>query len=356
VGVDLVGEQQAHMRATKVAEKVARLGFLLSAACATDHRVSPWGERPPPIGVLLRQPDLGRRLAEIDAETAGLGLGLTVELGATLPAARGTAVVRGYEGADSLGRRVTAVRAATPRGVVLALGPLDPRDLARDAATELVPSLAPVEGGDANQGAWRSGTDLNGDGLPDVVARGESGALEVWSLDLFGANRYPVELEATPTSALDVDGDGRPDLSGRVAVPEGDPLAPELDDVATADERGWSHASAGARAFHDAHARRLAPPPPPPPPEPEHKPAPAGDKPPPDASTSAKKPPPAPPDDARLRRALERAWHRLLSGEPREGVLADLDRERVPPALRASFEAWRRRVERARAGDGARTR
>lgn len=304
----------------KVAEKLALLGFLLSSGCTSDHLVSPWGQRLPQLGALMRPADLGKRLEEIDAETAHLGLTLVLQVEAKLPAARGVAMVRAYEGVDVVGRRVTAVRAASGRGVVLALGPLDARELGRDQATELVASLAPADGGDPSVGAWRSGTDLNGDGLPDVVARNEAGVLEVWGLDVFGANRYPVELESPPMSATDVDGDGRPDLVGRVAVPAGDPLAPELLDVATPDARGWSHASAGARAMHEIRAARSFP-------------------------------PSAPSDETRLRRALERAWHRALGGEARDAVLAELDRERVPLALRASFEGWRRRI--ARAGGAA---
>ena len=153
------------MRRPKVAEKLALFGVLLGVGCTSDHRVSPWGERPPPLGALLRAPDLGARLAEVDAEAAHLGLTLTLEVEAKLPAARGGAVVRAYEGVDVVGRRVTAVRAASSRGVILALGPLDARDLARDQATDLVPALAPAGDGDAKHGAWRSGTDLNGDGL-----------------------------------------------------------------------------------------------------------------------------------------------------------------------------------------------
>jgi hypothetical protein len=328
------------MRRAKVAENLALFGLVLVAsACAPAHRVSPWGERPPPLGALLRAPDLAARLAEIDAETAHLGLARTIELEAKLPAARGAALVRAYEGADVVGRRVTAIRAASSRGVILALGPLDARDLARDQATELVPALAPADDGDPAHGAWRSGTDLDGDGLPDVVARTEQGALEIWSLDVFGANRYPVELEAPPTSAIDADGDGRPDLVGRVPVPAGDPIAPVLEDVATAAPGGFSHATAAARAWHAARARDVATLPLAPPGRAEG-PAKAGAA---DAKAQAARPEP---EEARVARAIVAAWHRALAGEPRDAALAALDKQRPSPALRASFEAWRRRVER----------
>jgi hypothetical protein len=333
------------MRPAKVAENLALFGLLLAAggalgataACGGAHHVSPWGEKAPPLGALLRAPDLAARLAEVDAEAAHLGLTKGIELEAKLPAARGIAVVRAYEGADAVGRRVTAVRAATSRGVVLALGPLDARELARAEATELVPSLLPADDGDARHGAFRSGTDLNGDELPDVIVRSEAGALEVWSLDVFGANRYPVELEAPPTSGADVDGDGRVDLLGAVPVPPFDPIAPSLDDVATADARGFSHGTEGARAWHAARAAELA------------RPADAPAK----AEATAGRPPKPPTDEARLRRAIERAWHRALAGEARDAALAELDRERVPAALRASFEAWQRRVERAARAEAA---
>src|SRR6185369_4447109 len=122
--------------------------------------------------------DLDGRLAAIDREAAALGLARGAEIRAELPRKGGAAVIRGYDGVDAAGRAVHAVRVATPLGVVMAVGPLDIGDADRRAATELVPAL--VVG--AEGGAFRSGTDLNGDGMIDVVLKSESGALAIWHM------------------------------------------------------------------------------------------------------------------------------------------------------------------------------
>jgi len=315
----------------KVAEKLVLSAILVAGGCASDHRVSPWGERDSPaLGPYVPAPDLQAQLGKVDAETAQLGMRMTQEIRRDLPRAEGPLVLRGYAGVDAIGRPTHAVRAATSRGVVMALGPLDARD-PRDRATELVPALvegAAEEGGKI-RGAYASGTDLNGDGAADVVLRAETGALEIWRLTAISSVRYDVLLEETPTRAVDVDGDGRLDLVGEVAVAPDDPIRPRLEDVATFDGARYSHAAAPARAYHARRAAEL---------EADSRPAPPTA---PDAG-----PPPPPPDELRLRRALERAWHRLLAGEPRARVLAELDREPVPAALRSAFEAHRRRAGR----------
>lgn len=349
------------MRGAKVTEKLALATSVvaLSLSCASNHRVSPWGaEGRPSLFAYAPPPDLAAQLRAVDREAAALGLRLEVELRGKLPRGAGELVVRGYTGADALGRRATAVRVATPRGVVMAVGPLAAADADRSRATELVPSLIPgavattataTEAGTATEtetgtktraateaAVFSSGTDLNGDGTPDVALRSEAGVLEIWAVRAAGAAPYPVQLEAPPTLALDVDGDGRVELGGRVAIPEGDPIAPDLLDVATFEGDGYTDRSATARVFHaeEAAARRPTP-------------APAAG-----AATAPAAPPASPAGDARrLRRAIERAWHARLAGEPREAVLAELDRERVPEALRAAFAAHRARV----AITGART-
>lgn len=323
------------MRGAKVTEKLALAtpGFAVAAlaalavlacgslSCASNHRVSPWGGGElPPLSAFAPRPDLDAQLEAMDREAAAHGLRLEVELRGALPRGAGEVVVRGYEGVDAVGRRVTAVRVATARGVVMAVGPLAAGDQDRRRATELVPAL--VAGGEPGGGAFASGTDLNGDGAPDVAVRNEAGVLEIWAVRPAGAAPYAVELEAPPTEALDVDGDGWVDLAGRAAVPEGDPIAPVLRDVATFEGDRYTDRSAAARAFHAA----------------------------------AKSPPAAPPDDAtRLRRAIERAWHARLAGEPRAAVLAALDREAVPLALRVAFAAHRQRVAAAGAATAPRT-
>ncbi len=280
---------------------------LAAAGCASNHRVSPWGEAAgPPLGAYVERPNLEARLAEIDAETRGLGLELTGEFRGKLAGPGGPVVVRAYRGADALGRPETAVRAATSRGVVLAIGPLDPlrRTPGEASATELVVDLAPA-------------TDLNGDGAPEVVLRGERGGLEVWRLDVTGSTRLDVELAVVPTRAVDVNGDGRADLAGDAAVAAGDPIAPRLDDAATFDGVRYSNRTPEARAWHAMRAAELL------------------------AAPEAPEP-----DAARLRRAIERAWHRLLAGEPRRGVLAALDAEPVPAALREAVRLHRARLDR----------
>ena len=55
-------------------------------------------------------------LAQIDAETADLGLTLAAEVPGKLAAGAGPVVVRAYEGRDPVGRPQHAVRVATARG------------------------------------------------------------------------------------------------------------------------------------------------------------------------------------------------------------------------------------------------
>lgn len=332
------------MRGAKVTEKLAAAAGLLALSCGSNHRVSPWGggDAPPPAA-LLQAPDLDAQLRAVDEETGALGLQLETELRGRLPRGGGALVVRGYRGLDALGRPTSAVRVATARGVVMAVGPLSARDLDRSRATQLVPYLVPgvpgepvhtpAQAADAAVGAFASGTDLNGDGDPDVALRSEAGTLEVWGIRLLGGAPYPVELAASPTLALDVDADGRVDLAGRPPPLPGDPIAPDLLAVATFEDGRYTGRSAAARAYHAARAQAAA--------EPA---AAAGKELPPAAASSAPTPAPPPDDAARLRRALERAWNAALAGDPGEEVLAALDRERVPAELRAAFAAHRARI------------
>ncbi|WP_437605978.1 VCBS repeat-containing protein [Sorangium sp. So ce834] len=278
----------------------------------------------PPLAAYVAPPDLDAHLRAIDAEAAELGLTLEVELRGALPRRGGEVVLRGYGGTDAIGRRTSAVRVATPRGVVMAAGPLDSARADRSQATQLVPSLPPGSEPDATEqlGAFRSGTDLNRDGAPDVVLRNEAGALEIWAVQPFGAARYAVELAAPPRFALDVDHDGTLELAGRVPVTEGDPIAPDLLDVAGFEGGRYTHRGGAARSFHAARAGGSGA----------------------DAGGQGRPKEPEKDDAARLRGALERAWHALLAGRPAADALAALDREPVPPALREAFAAHRARV------------
>jgi hypothetical protein len=280
------------------------------AACSSDHHVSAWGGAGAnQLGAFLEAPDLDARLALVDTETAAHGLHLTREIPVTLPRGGGPVRIRGYEGADALGRPVHAIRVATARAVVMALGPLDPRDAGRDVATELVPALL-VEDGGRGGAAFRSGTDLTGDGALSVVARSETGALAIWRVTTLGAAPYPVTIQVAPTRGLDADGDGRVDLAGDLPIDRGDAIAPRLADVATFDGAGFSDRTDGARAFHAALIGSAAP-----------------------AKSDA-----PPSDEVRLRRAVERAWHAVLAGRSKEDALKELQREPVPARLRASFD------------------
>lgn len=251
------------------------------------------------------RPDLEGKLALIDAETAALGLTRTIELHVKLPRSGAEAVIRGYDGRDVTGRPVHAARVATPLGVVLAVGPLDAGDLDRSAATAIVPALL----GDEQAGAFRTGSDLDGDGRLDVVLRSDAGALAVWHFDMVGSGAYEISMRAPPLRGIDVDADGRVDLEGEIAPVAGDPIAPRFRDLATFAEGRYTNATIAARAYH---ARRA------------------------EASVAAI----GAPDEARLRASLERAWHEIAGGQrSAENVLRALRKEPVPPRLRASFDA-----------------
>lgn len=250
------------------------------------------------------RPDLPAKLASIDAETAALGLTRSFEVRVKLPRSGEEAVIRGYEGRDAAGRAVHAARVATPFGVVLAVGPLDAGDLDRGVATEVVPALL----GSGSASAYRSGADLNGDGRLDLVLRSEAGGLSIWHFDLTSSGTYEITMRAPPTRGLDLDEDGRVDLEGEIAPPAGDPIAPRFRDAATFAEGRYTFATVPARAYH---ARRA------------------------EASTA----PTSASDEARLRAALERAWHQIAGGQrSAENVLRALRREAVPARLRASFD------------------
>lgn len=240
----------------------------------------------------------------VDTEAAALGLARATELRVELPRKAGPAVIRGYDGRDAANRPVHAVRVATALGVVMAVGPLDAGDVDRRQATELVPALH-------KGGAYRSGTELAGDGRLVVVLRNEAGTLAMWHVDALGSGAYAIEMETPPVRGIDVDGDGHVDLAGELPIPPDDPIAPRLTDVATFDGGRYSNASPAARAWHTELA----------------------------AAPAIKAP-----EEARLRAAIERAWHAVLGGAPAESALRELRRETVAQALRASFERHARSI------------
>jgi hypothetical protein len=285
--------------------------------------VSAWGGAgTPDLAAFIESPDLDARLALVDAETAAHGLHLTREIPIVLPHGGGLARIRGYEGTDSLGRPVHAIRVATTRSVVMAVGPLDARETARDAATELVPALMTDDGGRA--AAFLSGTDLTGDGATSVVARSETGQLTIWRVTSLGASPYPAVMAAPAMQGLDVDGDGRVDLVGNLVADAPDAIAPKLSCAATFDGVRFSDRTEGARAFHAALAEVAK----------------SDDK---------------PSDEARIRRAIERAWHAVLAGKSKDEALKELGSEAVPPRLRAAFDHWVGVISSAPAGPAPRT-
>ncbi len=347
------------MRARTVAEKsstnaaiVLVLGALVGCGEPDAPRFGP--ALVPPLSLYMGQPDLEAQLRAVEAETEALGLRLAKELRGELPRATGPVVVRAYTGRDALGRETHAVRVATSRGVVMAVGPLAPAD-ARDRATELVVALVPGPSGD--EGAFQSGTDLNGDGTPDVVVRNERGVMEVWGILATGATLYPMDLEVPPTRALDIDEDGWVDFLGEEEVPPGDPISPRLEDAATFRGVMYSNRTAGARAWHARRADALE--------------AAAAGKTTATATgtatpaatgtataattatgtgtaTATPTPTATPPasDAIRVRRAIELAWHRILAGGSQKSALEKLDKETVPAALRDPFQRLRRRISR----------
>ena len=310
------------MQALTIAEAAAiAAAVVATAACTTDHRVSAWGNAAaPPLSAFVLPADLPARLQAIDSETSHLGLTLALELRGALPAAAGPIVVRAYEGVDAVGRKTHAVRIATAHAVVMAVGPLDSADHDRNQATELVAALALGPDGDLRGAALRSGSDLNGDGAPDVVLRSETGALEIWRIDRMGSSRYDVVLETSPTRAEDADGDGSVDLLGEAWVAGTEPISARLVDIATFDGHRYANTTEKARAYHAARLQSFS-----------------------DPATRND----SSGDAGRLQRAVQGCWHAILAGRPRKNALAALDRELVPAELRQAFQALRRRVEAA---------
>jgi hypothetical protein len=286
----------------------------------------------PPLTAYVGEPDLEAQLEVVDGETGALGLTLEREVRGKLPRGGGAVVVRGYAGRDALGRPTHAVRVATSRGVVMAVGPLEAVE-PRDRATELVAALVPGGVGDADAGAFQSGTDLQGDGSPDVVLRNEGGVLEVWGISTIGSSPYGIEMEVAATRALDADEDGRVDFAGEARVFAGEAIGARLEDVAVFEGGRYSNNAAGARGWHGKRVEALR--------ALGKAGAAAGAG----AGAGAAPSPPVS-DEVRLRRAIELAWHRILAGGSREEALKELDREKVPALLRSAFNNSRDRVER----------
>lgn len=283
------------------------LAALLLASCASNHRVSPFPEVDLEAALAPADDLEGQRaLALREARGHGLSLDRTIE--GKLPSGK-PFLALGFSGLDPAGRPVHAARVVTPASVVLALGPPRLAGQASALPCELLPSLLP-------SGAYPSGVDLSGDRAPDVALRAEDGSLHVYRVDLRGASPYPVSLRAPPTSAVDANEDGRPDLTGAPPIPDGDSIRPDLADVAIADGTSFRNDHPSAVAFHKKLAAEVTP-------------APA------DAPLPLK-----------LRRALERAFHESCAGAPLTQALqpaVDLavKHHPLPADVAASWVRWR---------------
>ena len=280
------------------------LVFLSLAACSSGPHVSPYAGVD--LSTYLRQAnDLPTQTERARREAAAEGLREITTVDAVFPSGQ-PFVALGFVGVDAAGRPVHAARVVTPAAIVLALGPARALGEGPPRPDELLASLLPG-------GAYPSGSDLSGDGAPDVVLRAADGSLAIHRIDMSGSAPYPITLRFPPTDARDVNEDGRPDLTGHPPLPDDDPLRPALLDVAIADRVTFRNDHPDALAFHQALATR---------------PPPASDTPP----------------ATQLRAALETAFHAVLAGAPPADALAPADRlvrRPLPADLVASFALWR---------------
>lgn len=309
-GVRIVATRRSVVRRS-VAVVVAACAGVASGACGSNHNVSAWGPSgSPKISMYVMPPDLQGNVEGMSSSSELEGFEVDSELHGD---AAGTHyVARSFHGPRILGRDQRAIRVATAGGVILALGPIDPRTVVRTEPDDLVAALQPDGDGSADGNMFRSMSDLTGDGTLDLVARTEGGILAVYSLGPRGATRIEVVMAAQPTRGEDVDGDGKVDLWGSVESGEGELIAPAFTDVATFDGRKFSNQTAAAKAWHRSEAEAVAV----------------------DAPVMSG-------TVVGLRRALERAWHGVLGGGDRKEALEALEKARPDASLRPAFERHR---------------
>lgn len=211
----------------------------LALSSCSNHRVSPFPQVDP-AQLLRPDDDLDGALVRARAQATSDALKEDLRVDGVLRDGR-PFVALGFSGIDAIGRPLFAVRVVTPSGIVLALGP--DRALPRDPT---VPSrLLP-----AWLGAYPSGQDLTGDSMPDVIVAADDGTLAVYRIDRLGSLRYPVLSDVSPSRIVDINTDGWLDLQGAVPVPAGDPIAPELVEVAVCTGGGFSARHPATIAWH----------------------------------------------------------------------------------------------------------
>ena len=246
--------------------------------CGAGPQVSAWGPGgTPPLTLVAEKPDLAKWQRAIEGETAAAGVTQTNAASITAPDGGRYWVAR-YRGEDRLGRATHAVRVASPRGVVLALGPAD----------ELAPSSALGEAPLTLPDGRNLPADLDGDGALELPVQARDGSLTLFRLAPDGAYEVPIRAR-TPARALVV-------TAGGVALcsPHVPPAGPRLCDLALPEGGAFSAFGPNARRAHRALAELLAA-------------APRGETP-----------------EQRDERLLERAFHRLRAGEPVGAVRIEL--------------------------------
>jgi hypothetical protein len=280
----------------RAARLLVLLGFVL-LGCSSNHHVSPW-PRVESFQPLMTPSSLEEQLERVASEMQSEGLTLVHEVCGRFDDVEGFCI-RGYEGHDDLGHERNALRVATRYGVVMALGPPSAEEAARGEGISWVVRLAD---------RWDSGTDINDDGMPDVVVVRASKGLEIWGLHYRGASPYPMDGVVPMTEAMDIDGDGRPELMAAVPT-RAEPVKPQLVEILEFKSGRYRPDTPLVRRYHAVKGEAMR-----------------------DMPTEAA--------------AVQMDWHRFRAGEDVADVLKALD-ERIArmgessKAVRASLRRWR---------------
>ena len=157
-------------RYTAVMSSRSKTACLIVAAtcsgCTSDHHVSPW-PRNMSLRTLMQPTSVEAHVARVGDEMEAEGLVLDAEVEGSFEDGEPFRILA-FRGHDDLGNEKTALRVATRYGVVMALGPTTAQEALRGQTVSFVPSFG--EGS-----SWASGSDINGDGLPDVLVQGPGG-------------------------------------------------------------------------------------------------------------------------------------------------------------------------------------